>query len=101
MIRVQAVSVCRAAFDALIGKTHVTTLQTQPPKVPAKSTGTGHAFLPATARMPTLAEAAATTEQLRQCQEAAHQKVALHTIDVLDFNICHALSNHLMLLIST
>lgn len=67
---------CRAAFDALIGKMHVTTLQTQPPRVPPKSTGTGNAFLPATAKVPTLAEAAALTEHLRHRQEAANQEVA-------------------------
>ena len=55
---------------------HVFTLQTQPPKFPPKSTGTGHAFVPATAQVPTVAEAAAMTEHLRQLEGAANQEVS-------------------------
>ena len=66
---------CRAAFDALISKMHVVQLQTHTTKVPPKSSSTGHAFVPATAKVPTVAEAVATTEQLRLSKEAANQEV--------------------------
>ena len=87
----QSLSVtCRAAFDALISKMHVVELQTHTPKVPPKSSSTGHAFVPATARAPTVAEAVAITEQLRLSEEAANQEVQtapLHETHTVNFEI--------------
>ncbi|KAL0043957.1 hypothetical protein WJX82_008849 [Trebouxia sp. C0006] len=65
----------REAFGALINKMHVAELQSKPPAMP-KSADTGHAFVPATSRVMTLAEAAAMTEQLRHCEQAVNQEVA-------------------------
>ncbi len=53
---------------------HVAELQSKPPAMP-KSADTGHAFVPATSRVMTLAEAAAMTEQLRHCEQAVNQEV--------------------------
>ena len=66
---------CRAAFDALISKMHVVQLQTHSPKVAVKSINTSHAFVPATVKVSTVAEAVAMTEQLRLSEEAANQEV--------------------------
>lgn len=54
---------------------HVVQLQTHSPKAPPKSSNTGHAFVAATAKMPTVAEAVGITEQLRMSQEAANLQV--------------------------
>ena len=53
---------------------HVAELQSKPAPMP-KSADTGHAFVPATSRVMTLAEAAAMTEQLRQSEQAVNQEV--------------------------
>ncbi|KAL3138717.1 hypothetical protein ABBQ32_006471 [Trebouxia sp. C0010 RCD-2024] len=66
----------RAAFDALISKMHVVQLQTHAPRAAPKPSNTSHAFLPATAKMATVAEAVAMTEQLRHSQQAANREVA-------------------------
>jgi len=58
----------------LINKMHVAELQSKPPALP-KSAGTGHAFMPATSRVMTLAEGAAMTEQLRHSEQAVNQEV--------------------------
>lgn len=54
---------------------HVVQLQTHSPKAPPKSSNTGHAFVAATAKVPTVAEAVGMTEQLRLSQEAANLQV--------------------------
>ena len=54
---------------------HVVELQTHAPRVHPKSSSTGHAFVAATARVPSVAEAVAMTEQLRLSKEAANQEV--------------------------
>lgn len=54
---------------------HVVQLQTHSPKAPPKSSNTGHAYVAATAKMPTVAEAVDITEQLRMSQEAANLQV--------------------------
>ncbi|KAA6419118.1 MAG: hypothetical protein FRX49_10858 [Trebouxia sp. A1-2] len=64
----------REAFGALISKMHVAELKSKPPALP-KSAATGHAFVPATSRVMTLAEAAAMTEQLRCSEQAVNQEV--------------------------
>lgn len=67
---------------------HVVQLQTHAAKVAPKSSSTGHAFVAATSRMPTVAEAVAMTEQLRLSEEAANQEVQtaplrdIHTLTV-------------------
>ncbi len=53
---------------------HVAELQSKPAAMP-KSADTGHAFVPATSRVLTLAEAAAMTEQLRHSEQAVNQEV--------------------------
>ena len=55
---------------------HVAELQSKPPALP-KSADTGHAFVPATSRVMTLAEAAAMTDQLRHSEQAVNQEVML------------------------
>lgn len=63
----------REAFGALINKMHVAELQSKPLALP-KSADTGHAFVPATSRVMTLAEAAAMTDQLRHSEQAVNQE---------------------------
>lgn len=58
----------------MISKMHVAELKSKPPALP-KSAATGHAFVPATSRVMTLAEAAAMTEQLRCSEQAVNQEV--------------------------
>jgi len=53
---------------------HVAELHSKPPAMP-KAADTGHAFVPATSRVMTLAEAAAMTEQLRHSEQAVNQEV--------------------------
>ena len=57
-------------------KMHVSEMQTQRPARPIQSTSTGHAFMPATADVLTIAEAAMLTGQLKQSQQAANQQVS-------------------------
>ena len=66
---------CREAFDALVKKMHVASLQRQAPQSSPKSASTGHAFLPATSLTMSTADAAAMTEQLRHAQQAVNQEV--------------------------
>ena len=61
---------------------HVVQLQTHMPKALPKSISTGHAFVTATARMATVAEAVAMTEQLRQSEEAANKEVETRVIPI-------------------
>lgn len=65
----------REAFDALVNKIHVASLQRQAPQSCPKSASTGHAFLPATLGTMSTADAAALTQQLRQAQQAVNQEV--------------------------
>lgn len=58
----------------MINKMHVAELQSKSPALP-KSANTGHAFVPATSRVMTLAEAAAITEQLHWSEQAVNQEV--------------------------
>ena len=77
-----ALCACRAAFDDLIKRMHVSELQTKPPARPAQATSTGHAFLAANSDVLTVAEAVLLTEQLKQTQQAANQQV--HVLSVAD-----------------
>ena len=54
---------------------HVASLQSQPPPAQPRGTNTGHAFVPATAQVLSIAEAAMMTEQLRQSEQAVNQEV--------------------------
>ena len=56
---------------------HVASLQSQPAASQPRSCATGHAFAPATARVPTVAEAMAMTQQLRHSEQAVCQEVIL------------------------
>ena len=65
---------------------HVVQLQTQAPKAAPKPSNTSHAFLPATAKVATVAEAVAMTEELRHSQQAANRQV--ESIDDLLESFC-------------
>ena len=63
-------------------KMHVTNQQNEPPSGIHRFAGTGHAFVPATVHVPSVAEAVARTEELRFAEQAYNQQVWLMCADL-------------------